>query len=72
MKTVCPHSCSGGTQDRQRDMTDGMLSKLPDDHRKAVGTPKRCSYCGCVYDSVSKRVFGKYDPPMGREGWHPR
>lgn len=73
MKKVCPaDDCSGGTGGRQSDMPNGMLENLPEAHREAVGQPKRCSYCGCVYDSVTKQVFGFYDNYNLGQGWKPR
>ena len=73
MNRVCPAGdCSGGTSSRQSDMSDGMLKKLPDAHREAVGRPKRCSYCGCVYDGVTKQIFGFYNNYNLGQGWKPR
>lgn len=72
MTKVCPAGdCSGGTAGRQSDMTAGMLEQLPEAHKKAVGRPKRCSYCGCVYDGVTKQIFGFFDNYNLGQGWRP-
>lgn len=72
MNKVCPAGgCSGGTSSRQSDMTDGMLKHLPEADKEAVGRPKRCSYCGCVYDGATKQIFGFYDNYIRGQGWKP-
>ncbi len=72
MKKVCPAGdCSGGTDDRQSDMSNAMLGQLSEAHKEGR-RPKRCSYCGCVYDSVTKEIFGFYDNYNLGEGWKPR
>jgi hypothetical protein len=69
---VCPAGdCSGGTGSRQKNMSNGMLEKLPETQKEVVGKPKRCSYCGCVYDGVTKQVFGFYDNYNLGQGWKP-
>lgn len=73
MNKACPAwDCSGGSSSRQSDMTDGMLEQLPAEHKAIVGKPKRCSYCGCVYDGVTKEIFGFYDNFQLGQGWKPR
>ena len=71
MSVICPTHCNGGTAERQNDMTAGMLEQLPEAHQEAVGKPKRCSYCQCVYDGDTKQIFGFLDNAIAGEGWKP-
>ena len=71
---VCPDQCSGGTPNRQHQLTEGQLTKLSEAARVAVkssaGSAYRCNYCGCVYlRGASTTKLGDLDGGITGEGW---
>jgi hypothetical protein len=71
MKSCPARDCSGGTTGRQSDFPQGMFEKIPEAHQAAMKRPKRCSYCGCVYEAGSKEIFGYYNNEILGQGWKP-
>ena len=73
----CPAlDCSGGRPLRQHVMTAGQIDRLDDNAREAISAhAKRCSYCGCVYDTDAHgipHIMGWLDSGILGEGWHPK
>ncbi len=72
---VCPDKCSGGKPDRQMDVHEMLLSRLPESIQSEIkisGSAKRCTYCGLVYLRTTKdfgRRLGFWDSGIGGPGW---
>lgn len=72
----CPDQCSGGSPDRQMNMTPGILEQISGDARaelEASGRGKRCTYCGLVYlpsSGIAIRL-GFYNSGVLGDGWKP-
>ena len=65
--------CRGGTADKQNKLGEGQIAKLSETAREALNGnagADRCSYCGCVYFSPSRRILGFLDNYIRGDGWH--
>lgn len=67
----CPDECSGGKVNRQMSVGPTLLEKFPlaaQERIAKLGSPHRCTYCGCVYVAAEK--IGAWDSGVLGDGWH--
>lgn len=67
----CPDQCNGKGLNRQMTVGSLLLSKFPSSAQAKIselGTPMRCTYCGCVY--VGSFKIGTWDSGILGQGWH--
>lgn len=76
MTMRCPEKCSGSSINRQSDFSATALASLPETDRERIlavtSTPRRCTYCSCVYSEVPLVIFGWYGSDLLPNRWTPK
>lgn len=70
MQGECPDQCNGKGLNRQMDVPRTLLDKFSPaavERLQELGSPKRCTYCGCVHAQGIK--VGDWDSGVLGQGW---